>query len=328
MTAPKDLGKELAPTKSRTDCKAYHPHALPSALWHVMITILHIRVAIGAALLMQRVFKNGGAKWNTSYISLLMLSLAAIGDGGRSFSYVLSRYPMFDKDWKLMHITGKWFVVVCDSVSFSFRYEIITTWFDLYQKSVKMTKRSSIAVIAARILFRLLALFSFVFSVLVASGYIKREVKDSMIAYGMGPIILVTCWVIGPLLIRLLCKDMRDVTNPNWKAASAIRRIAYFEPLTHMATIAGVTVSNRTLPFTHMAGIHAMAVLMPMMAFWITSLGEWLSYLIFAHRRYLKGNDTSIISQYFGFTTLGVNGSIASEIRSKVSSMTSSVQED
>jgi hypothetical protein len=121
---------------------------------------------------------------------------------------------------------------------------------------------------------------------------------------------------------------MRDVTNPNWKAASAIRRIAYFEPLTHMATIAGVAVTNRTLPFTHMAGIHTLAVLMPMMAIYITSLGEWFSYLIFAHRRYLKGNDTSVISQYFGFTTLGVNGSIASEIRSKVSSMTSSVQED
>ena len=98
MTAPKDLGMELAPSKSRFDCKAYAPHALPSTLWHVMISILFFRVAIGAALLMQRVFKNGGAKWNTSYIGLLMLCLAAIGDSRRSFSYVLSRYPMFDKN--------------------------------------------------------------------------------------------------------------------------------------------------------------------------------------------------------------------------------------
>ena len=89
MTAPKDLGIELAPSKSRDDCKAYAPHAaMPrSALWHVMmINILLFRISIGAALLMQRVFKNGGAKWNASYIGLLMLCLAAIGDSGRSFS--------------------------------------------------------------------------------------------------------------------------------------------------------------------------------------------------------------------------------------------------
>ena len=170
--------------------------------------------------------------------------------------------------------------------------------------------------------FRLFALFAFVFSVLQASGIVPAEIKNNMIVFGFGPIILLTCWVIGPLLTRLLCKDMRDVTNPNWKAASAIRRIAYFEPLTHMATIMGVAVTNKTLLYTHMAGIHTLAALMPMMAFWLTSIGEWFSYLIFTQRRFLKNNDTLNISRYFGFTSLGVNGSIASEIRSKLSSIT------
>lgn len=328
MAAPKDLGKELAPTKSRADCKAYAPVTIPSTLMHLLVCILCIRISIGAGLLTQRVFKNGGAKWNTSYIALAFVCLYGIGEFGRNFSWVLSRYPMFDKDWKLMYITGKWFVVLCDSVSYSFRFEIVTTWFDLYQKSVKMTKRSSLIIVCARILFRLLAVFTFVFSCLQAAGIIPIGVKNNFYAYGFSPILIVTCWIVGPLLIRLLCKDMRDVTNPNWKAASAIRRIAYVEPTAHIATTVVISVSNKTLYYTHMAGVQLLASLIPMMAFYVNALGEWFSYLIFAHRRYLKDDDTSIISQYFGFTTLGVNGSLVSELRSKVSSLTSSVQED
>ena len=172
---------------------------------------------------------------------------------------------MFDKDWKLMNITGKWFVVLCDHV-------------------VRFVSK------------------------------ICQNDQEIIDCYCCCPYSL---QALGIIFLYLY-----------WKAASAIRRIAYYEPLTHMASILGVEVSNRTLYFTHMAGVHLLAALMPMMAFWITSLGEWFSYLIFAHRRYLKDNDTSIISQYFGFTTLGVNGSITSEIRSKISSMTSSVEED
>jgi hypothetical protein len=46
---------------------------------------------------------------------------------------------------------------------------------------------------------------------------------------------------------------------------------------------------------------------------------------MFAHRRYLNEADTSRISQFFGFTTLGLNGSITSEIISRASSIKSSV---
>jgi hypothetical protein len=46
---------------------------------------------------------------------------------------------------------------------------------------------------------------------------------------------------------------------------------------------------------------------------------------MFAHRRYLNEADTSRISQFFGFTTLGLNGSISSEIISRTSSLKSSL---
>eukprot|EP00979_Chaetoceros_neogracilis_P008423 scaffold1872_cov268-Chaetoceros_neogracile.AAC.15 len=143
------------------------------------------------------------------------------------------------------------------------------------------------------------------------------------------PIILTTaCLVVAPLLIRVLCKDMRNVTHPNWKAAAAIRRSAFNQPFSEMALFAGVRAYTATSFWAYQGAIIVNAILVVMWFYRLVSAGEWFGYMLFAHRRHLKEDETARISQYFGFTKLGLNGSIASEIMSRISSVTSSVVDD
>ena len=125
------------------------------------------------------------------------------------------------------------------------------------------------------------------------------------------------CWYCTIHIIRVLCKDMRNVSYPNWKAASAIRRCAFNEPFSQAALFLGVRAYSRTSFWAYQAGVVGNAVLAVIWFYDITVCGEWFSYLIFAHRRYLNTTDTERISQFFGFTTL------TSEISSRMSSVSS-----
>jgi uncharacterized membrane protein YsdA (DUF1294 family) len=195
--------------------------------------------------------------------------------------------------------------------------EIICTWFDLFQKSVKLSKRSSSTVNMLRYLCKLLALISLVVGVWM--GMRTSHYKTLLNLFNTyQPIILTTaCVGIAPFIIRVLCKDMRNVSYPNWKAASAIRRCAFNEPFSQAALFIGVKAYSNTSFYAYQAGVVGNAVLAVIWFYDVTVCGEWFSYLIFAHRRYLNTTDTERISQFFGFTTL------TSEISSRMSSVSS-----
>ena len=50
----------------------------------------------------------------------------------------------------------------------------------------------------------------------------------------------------------------------------------------------------------------------------------WLHYILFGSRKLLASGESDRISQYFGFTTIGLNSTLVSGI-SRVSSVASSV---
>jgi hypothetical protein len=56
---------------------------------------------------------------------------------------------------------------------------------------------------------------------------------------------------------------------------------------------------------------------------------EWLGYLLFAHRKYLhdENESTSKITNFLGFSTLALNGSVSSQIMSRVTGKSSVMTE-
>jgi hypothetical protein len=206
-----------------------------------------------------------------------------------------------------------------------YRYEIICTWFDLFQKSVNLSKRSSIAAQIIRFTIKLIGLFSLTLGILMPTKVFDFRNLLNLSGFFHMVVLSSSSVIAAPLIIRVLCKDMRNVTHPNWKAAAAIRRVAFNEPISQLAVALAPYFYTRTTFYASQGAIVGNAILVAGWFYVVAATGEWFGYLTFAHRRYLNEADTSRISQFFGFTTLGLNGSISSEIISRVSTLKSSV---
>jgi|AntRauTorckE5430_2_1112549.scaffolds.fasta_scaffold00646_3 hypothetical protein len=332
-------GKELAPptydenvpeltmSKSSNDCKQVHLVLWVTNIFWFMYVILFTRLIAGNIMLIWRVYKNGGAKLSSSYLSIFGSVGANAGTLCHCITFFLVR-ANWDTNWAYVDAVFHVPIILTGLFGYWYRLEIICTWFDLFQKSVSMSKRSTFGVQILRHFCKLTGLASMVFGLMSALelGDYARLLKLSTTVL---PIILTTaCLVVAPLLIRVLCKDMRNVTHPNWKAAAAIRRSAFNQPFSEMALFAGVRAYTATSFWAYQGAIIVNAILVVMWFYRLVSAGEWFGYMLFAHRRHLKEGETARISKYFGFTTLGLNGSIASEIMSRISSVTSSVVDD
>ena len=138
--------------------------------------------------------------------------------------------------------------------------------------------------------------------------------------------------ICGTLISRVLCKDIKDVTNPNWKAAAAIRETA----ISYCVCLFGFWYCTNKLIYvyglwSHMALAMNNSFSTGAFNFLLISQWTWYSYLLFAHRRYLENYDlTSSSTLFYGFTTIGMKGSRASGIsqsstNSSVASATSAV---
>lgn len=258
--------------------------------------------------MVKALIQNNGLKMNSSCIATVALILNTFCLSGRFFLFFLQRFD-WDPNGDLYGALYQPFDTLAAGFSTFYQLESCCTWFDLWQKSVSMSKRSSKVITAFRVILRTYAVANF-----VAFNLIYAQVLSAPKFWGtvnnINQWTLITCYAIAsPLLSRILCKDMSDVTNPNWKAASAIR-------LTGGNAIMCLLMFNLSFQFyvklglwntmaqhmneTSVMGITQAAMVMP----W-----GWYQYLQFAHRRYLTNFSGSRISQYFGFTTIGLKGS-------------------
>lgn len=324
LAPPKFTGNELAMPKSRDDCRKIHRTLWLAVAYWTVYGILYARLLTGLLMMAYRVYKNGGAKLNSSYLSLFGSAALCFGELCRSAAYVIVR-ANWDTNWGFFDWVFHMSYLFSLVFGYWYRYEIICTWFDLFQKSVNLSKRSSIAAQIIRLTIKLIGLFSLTLGILMASKIF--DFRDLVNLAGFFHFIFLSssCVIAAPLIIRVLCKDMRNVTHPNWKAAAAIRRVAFNEPFCQLAIALAQYFYTENTFYAAQGAIVGNAILVAGWFYLVSSTGEWFGYLMFAHRRYLNEADTSRISQFFGFTTLGLNGSISSEIISRTSSLKSSL---
>lgn len=324
LAPPKFTGNELAMPKSRDDCRKIHRTLWLAVAYWTVYGILYARLFTGLLMMAHRVYKKGGAKLNSSFLSLFGCAALCFGEFCRSCAFVIVRANL-DSNWGFFdwffHIT----YIVPLVFGYWYRYEIICTWFDLFQKSVNLSKRSSIAAQVIRYGIKVLGLFSFTLGILMASKAFDFRYLTNIAGFLHLVLLSSFCMIAAPLIIRILCKDMRNVTHPNWKAAAAIRRVAFNEPFCQLGVSLAQYYYTKTTYYAAQGAIVGNAILIAGWFYILSSTGEWFGYLMFAHRRYLNEEDTSRISQFFGFTTLGLNGSLTSEIITRASSLKSSV---
>ena len=95
--------------------------------------------------------------------------------------------------------------------------------------------------------------------------------------------------ICGTLISRVLCKDIKDVTNPNWKAAAAIRETA----ISYCVCLFGFWYCTNKLIYVYGLWSHmalAMNNSFSIGAFGFTLMANWgwYQYLLFTNRRSLE----------------------------------------
>lgn len=199
-------------------------------------------------------------------------------------------------------ILFSWFCIPCMTI---IDFEICVTWIDLYDRTNKMSKSSSKMTKALRILCRIISLFlTFGFQYVgIASGTILGLFIAAMLPNVCG---IVALSIGSPLILKTLCPDKKDVSNPNWKIAEAIRRAVKHgigSKLIELVALTGMAFTSRNPAIGYTYGVwNFMYWSATMFRMW-----GWLQYVIYGSRKHLKRYSTAKSSSYFGFSTIGLN---------------------
>lgn len=303
--APHDTGLELH-HPGRHDCVNYGPINIVASGLMFLVSIGCLVLEISVVLTIFRVWKHGGLKFNATTYAMILLMLATGFLIVQTMCYALNRAG-WDPKYKFY---DKTFVQTMSGLYFTNTFlitESICTWFDLWKRSTSMSKKTSAVTIFLRWTVRA---YGVVFTTLYAMDKFAL-IKSSQGKNLAGKMIQVNVWtvscitiVFGFLIRRVLCKNMKDVSNPNWKAASAIQTTALtsalcsilFQAFYKMSIVYGIYASG-PVP------VWEVCVLLEVFV-QLVQFQCWFDYLLYCQRRYLESYDTSRISNYFGFSTI------------------------
>mmetsp|Transcript_2632 Transcript_2632/g.3716 ORF Transcript_2632/g.3716 Transcript_2632/m.3716 type:complete len:417 (-) Transcript_2632:42-1292(-) len=317
MNPPKYDDNELSdPPVQRTDCVVGQGIlSYIFALFWFAFTFISVRLTYVGCRTLFVVKKNKGLKFNASSIGLFFLIIFNITQIMRFFGYGIMRVGLDPHFWY-----RDIFEYVAESTmalsGYLFVYEAVVTWFDVFQKSVTMSKRSSKLITALKIILRL-------WSLIQGAAYVLIRFIDgtnfaanlSLVTNSTNLVCTISVALSAFLITRVLCKNRKDVSNPNWKAAEAIRVSAMYQ-LAHAGLWAlqiefyvryGINIMD--LPTTGNSAFIGFYITLPMIS------QSWMRYFLFSHRRYLGSQDLNRVTNYFGFSTVGLKGgSLASAI--------------
>ena len=183
-------------------------------------------------------------------------------------------------------------------------FEIGVTWIDLYDRTNKMSKSTSRSLKILRVGLRTVAfLMTFGYMIWIGLGGLINMLVSALMPEIVGMIFIA---IGGKLITKTLCPDKKDVANPNWKVAEAIRRAvkhAVGAKFLEIVSLVGMGVTGRHPQLGYMYGyFNAMFFFVYIFRLW-----GWLHYLIYGSRKHLKRYSAENASAYFGFSTIGLN---------------------
>mmetsp|Transcript_26714 Transcript_26714/g.30580 ORF Transcript_26714/g.30580 Transcript_26714/m.30580 type:complete len:428 (+) Transcript_26714:758-2041(+) len=320
-------GNELARLPDYTDYTFLGPNNIFTSLVFLAYSLYLLHFLIAGVLLFYRVKKQGGKMLSTSTFALILFICYIFGEMIRQYIFFASRSQL-DTKWVFSDVFYGFTDWCVNQFMTWFWCECMITWLDLYQKTVNLSKRSTKLIGVFRWIIRIYAMAQAVSVTLASLPGTQFTVASDFFKI----VQQITRWIqvslgcsIAPLISRILCKDMKDVTNPNWKAASAIRFTAAYHVVTNILFHLGMEFFYMTGLYTHQALYMTEFTWEFMFGVSFACSWGWWKYLLFAHRRYLKDNAATSISAYYGMSSLANGRSRASTIASGKSSTASSV---
>lgn len=302
LRPPKHNGSlsELAPPLTKDDCELIPGVGWYAVLFWVTWTLVGFRFLTKGLMALVKITRKGELRLNSSCIALVSLIIHEIGIIIRGSCYATYRMSWDPKSY-WFQFAHNFFPFFETPFGYLFRYETVCIWLDLLQKSIKMSKQSSNALKVVRSATRVFGIFTLVIIIftnmpgssvseqLGATWYAKLK---TFTVNAQAPFLGGVCAFLAPILVRIMCKDMRDVTHPNWKPAAAVRRTAFAEVLQQIFLPGANNILMGRSMSIWAATPNYGEVLVQIMFYYVAySDAEWLAYLLFAHRKHLKVQD-------------------------------------
>lgn len=306
-----------------SDCQTQWFTSFMSMGWQLAAEILAIAFMYTDTIVIRELVRNKAFKWNATGTCLIMSNICALFDFLYCFTaYNLNVWDSDPNEWMYNNrvVLYNWVIV---PLSILIDMEITVTWIDLYDRTQKMSKSTSKYIKALRYGMRIIGLL-FSFGLLI---YISMGAYVNLFFGSFGPpcIAIIFVSIGGHLITKTLCPDRKDVANPNWKVAEAIRRGVFHCVGANLGQIALVV----TMIYTMRHPTNGQWVMICVGAWhflFMFRMWGWLQYLIYGSRKHLQKYASEGSSSYFGFSTIGLNKTLttaSSRMSSAVSSKSS-----
>ena len=318
---PFDPDAEFTDGTGRKDCVNHTLGVLFHGLGFLGCAISMTAFLYTCVAVIREMIRVKALRFNATAYALITMAYASLGILGVDLVYVINQFGG-DRDTYLYYyrtILFSWFCIPCMTI---IDFEICVTWIDLYDRTNKMSKSSSKMTKALRILCRIISLFlTFGFQYVgIASGTILGLFIAAMLPNVCG---IVALSIGSPLILKTLCPDKKDVSNPNWKIAEAIRRAVKHgigSKLIELIALTGMAFTSRSPTIGYTYGVWNFL-------YWFATMFRmwgWLQYVIYGSRKHLKKYSAAKSSSYFGFSTIGLNKTLTTA-SSRASSVISGI---
>ncbi|KAL3797095.1 hypothetical protein HJC23_000433 [Cyclotella cryptica] len=287
------------------DCSSWSFVKFILGAFHLYCVIWSLAFVHTNCLVTLELFRTKALKWNATAMALMYSLYGALSMSACFLIYFLNTWDLEPEYWYnrrgLIFLYGSnWALMTCDT-------EIGCTWIDLVDRTRKMSKSTSKSLTFLRwfVRFTGLGITAYVFYG-IYTGTIGGLLNSAVIPSAVSAVFI---GLAGFLIIRTICPNGSDISNPNWKVAKSIERTTKYAILgkfIEILALFGMLNTGKRATLSYAYGFFN-----PLW-FWGYQFRQWsyLSYIIVGNRKHLKKYESENVSGFFGFSTVGLNKTI------------------
>lgn len=283
------------------------------------LACLHTNILVSVEL-----FKNKALKMNATTFALFYGFFGAIFNLGAWLAYWTNTWDMEPEYWYNRRAYFFLGTTLCYITSDA---EIGCTWIDLVDRTQKMSKSTSRSM---KVLLWTVRLGGMGVASYMLYGVVSGSI-GSLLYSVVYPAVTSAVFIAiaGFLIVRTICPNLKDTSNPNWKVAQSIVRTTKYSVLgkiLEVIALFGMLMTGKHPVIGYAYGFFNV------LFFWgvLFRLWAYLSYIIAGNRKHLKKYEGDAVSGFFGLSTIGLNKTVtraSSALSSRASSMASSAVE-
>ena len=297
MKLPFNPDSEFDDGFTTSDCKNNHLARFVVAMFYAVGVLLNAGFIYTDVAVIKELVRVKALKWNATTYSLFWLLYCSFGLFAVDLIYLFNTWDADKTEfwYRIRSIFFSYFLILPNVI---IDFEVGVTWIDLYDRTNRMSKSTSKVLKGFRWSLRAVALgLTLAFYFMAKSGGMLN-----LLISALGPSVagMIFVTIGGRLIVRTLCPDHKDVANPNWKVAEAIRRAVKQAAGAHFLealALIGMAVTGRHPQLGYLYGLFCALYFFS----YVFRMWGWLHYLIYGAYCFVLLDILSFVSIIKGF---------------------------